>query len=261
MKNALSAAFAIMILLIPCAVFAAEPTEAAMKETATAYFKAVAAKDYAGMTKDFDAKMMEALPPEKMKAEFLKTEALIGNYVSHEFVSIGIKDQFFVATYFARYTKEEKVTFEFAFSRNSEKAQLSGLWMKSPKMMAEMDVPKDEREKIIMDSKPVVKAFFAALKTRDYVAATKNFGPEMIKALPPGVFKANQEKNIDPVIGFYVSHDLKDMKTKAGSLILLYFAKFTKENEVQVKIVFDGNDPTYRITGLWFDSPKLRQTK
>jgi len=131
---------------------------------------------------------------------------------------------------------------------------------RSSKLTVEADVPVAERDKIAQGIKPVADALFAALKAGDYKAATKDFDPEMARALPPEKFKTNQEKKITPVIGDYVSSELKDIKTMGPNLNAFYRAKFTKgDYEVTVKIVFGKNDPTCRIRGLSFDSPQLRQ--
>ena len=48
-----------------------------------------------------------------------------------------------------------------------------------------------------------------------------------------------------------------------GMDVIVYRASYTdEEGEVEVKIVITGSrDGTYRVSGSWFDSPKLREIK
>jgi len=40
---------------------------------------------------------------------------------------------------------------------------------------------------------------------------------------------------------------------------VVYKAKFTNESSVTVRVVFDKEGDVFKVSGLWFDSPKLRK--
>jgi len=43
-----------------------------------------------------------------------------------------------------------------------------------------------------------------------------------------------------------------------GFTALIYDARFEDEEQVTVRVVFRQQDGQWLVTGLWFDSPKLR---
>ncbi len=63
----------------------------------------------------------------------------------------------------------------------------------------------------------------------------------------------------DSRIGEYSSKEFVSAEQSSGYIVTIYKANFTSEPAgVTVKAVFSEVNGTAHVTGLWFDSPKLR---
>jgi hypothetical protein len=234
-------------------------------QAADRFFAALKAKDYKAATADFSPKMLEFLPPDRMKAnQENNIEPVIGEYVSHVYKSSEESGGFVSYFYHAKFTKDDDVTVKLVFAKDDPTFRITGLWFDSEKLRAQKSgssLPAAEKEKAEKAIGAVVESYFKAIKTKDYKAATKDFSAEMLKALPPEKLKDEVEKNEGPVIGDYVSHQYQSFGVEGKFLIYVCLAKFMKDDHVQVKFVFGKDDPAYKISGLWYDSPKLRAAK
>jgi hypothetical protein len=105
---------------------------------------------------------------------------------------------------------------------------------------------------------PVANNVVSALQANDYARAVRDFGPQMRAALTAEKLKATQEAEVKPIIGEIVSYEFRSLTVEGNSVIIIYKLKCTRDEEAVVRVVFDKLDPTFRVTGLWIDSPRLR---
>jgi hypothetical protein len=258
-------AFVILAMIIGFAQTAPADVPEKEKQVADHFFAALKAKDFKAATADFSPKMLEFLPPDKMKAnQESNIEPVIGEYVSHEFKSTEDAGEFVAYFYHSKSTKDGDVTVKLIFAKKDPTFRIEGLWFDSAKLREAHtggSLTTAEKEKAEMVITPIVEGYFKAIKAKDFKAATKDFSAEMRKAMPPEKFKDEVEKNEAPIIGEYVSHAFQSFSVEGKFLAAVYLAKFTKEEKVQVKFVFDKNDPAYRISGLWYTSEKLKEAE
>lgn len=115
----------------------------------------------------------------------------------------------------------------------------------------------EEREKWIGIATPIAENILKSINNDDYQAFSKDFSGEMKDAMPPQGF-ADLRETLISTIGTYISITPAKV-TQDGEYIAVYFdAKFEKEEKVTVRVVFGKDDETHKVSGLWFDSPKLR---
>jgi len=61
---------------------------------------------------------------------------------------------------------------------------------------------------------------------------------------------------LDDKVGAYVSREVSSVGQTGGFVNVIYDARFENEEHVTMRLVFDQNN---LISGLWFDSARLRQ--
>lgn len=106
---------------------------------------------------------------------------------------------------------------------------------------------------------PITEEILLALNDGNHARYCQHFDQTMKGAVTEDVFSQTNSL-IKTKIGNYVSKEFWKVEEQEIYTIVYYKAKFTKETgDVEVKVVFrDIEDETY-VTGLWFDSPKLRE--
>ena len=114
-----------------------------------------------------------------------------------------------------------------------------------------------DKDAVLAYSEPQTENLFQGYNQKDYAAFSKNFDAAMSKALNEASF-TNLENTLMPKIGKYVSRSVSSVATDGKYIQVVYTAKFEQEDGVTVRLVFTPDDP-HNITGLWFDSPKLRE--
>ncbi len=99
------------------------------------------------------------------------------------------------------------------------------------------------------------------INEEDYSKFSKDFNEEMLKAIPENKF-VDLITTIKSKIGNYVENSKKFISAmqKDNSIIILYDTKFTLERVfVRIIISFKKIGEIYKISGLYFNSPKLRK--
>ena len=104
----------------------------------------------------------------------------------------------------------------------------------------------------------IAESILLAMNESDYAKFSENFDETMKDAMPEATFLQTNSQ-IKEKIGDYVSKTFWKTGTEGGYTAVYYKAKFTLEPEVTVKVVFQESDGKVYVSGLWFDSPKLRQ--
>ena len=115
-----------------------------------------------------------------------------------------------------------------------------------------------ERDTVLAYSEPMADNELAALNANDYEAFVKDYDETMLNLTTPEKF-ADLESLISTKLGKYLSREVTTVTAVGDAgILVIYTAKFEKEEEVLIKISFQP-DGDHLIIGLWFDSPKLRE--
>ncbi len=113
-----------------------------------------------------------------------------------------------------------------------------------------------ERDAVITYAEPLTDNLMAGFNNGDYATFARDFDDPMKKAMDQSAFNSTRATLMDK-IGAYVSRQVSAVQKQDAFVIVLYSAKFEKDDNVTMRVVFEqaGAHP---VAGLWFDSPKLR---
>jgi len=96
-----------------------------------AYFKALKAKDYQALTKNFSPKMLEALKPEKLKEVYENQIAPhFGVFASAQFDRVDFEQNYIAVYYLATYSKGAQLQTKFVFQKGEPEHKIFGLFEK-----------------------------------------------------------------------------------------------------------------------------------
>lgn len=113
-----------------------------------------------------------------------------------------------------------------------------------------------ERAQVLAFSEPKSDKLLAGFNANDYAAFSGDFDEAMLKGIPPAEF-ANLRSTLLSKIGEYRSREVSSVQKQEQFYVVLYRGRFTLDDAVTVRVVFTAT-PDHKVTGLWFDSPKLR---
>jgi len=112
-----------------------------------------------------------------------------------------------------------------------------------------------ERDSIAAYADPAVDSLLEGLFAGDYAQFSRDLAPEMREAISEAQM-ADLRTLLDDRVGGYVSHELSSAMQSGDMVTVVYNAQFEDEDTVTIRVVFDD---AQQISGLWFDSTKLRQ--
>jgi hypothetical protein len=210
-------------------------------------YTALKAHDWAAMRKDFTDQMLKALPVSKLADVFGETETLYGAYVSHSFARTAKKDEWIMAFYTTKFAKGE-VVMQFTFKQGDPAWKISGLFVRPGE--TGQRATKEAAEALMKTYKPIIDAYFAAYKARDFAGMEKDFSAKMKERLPVAQFKETTEKEIEGTFGALTAADFDRIETEAGFVQVFYLLKRAK-GQTTLKFVFEKDDPAHKISGLW----------
>ena len=106
-----------------------------------------------------------------------------------------------------------------------------------------------------------VEAMTANLLTsfsnHDLAAHTRDMDAQM-RAATETQFEAGYQAVIGK-IGKYLSHTMVRVEEQGQLRAVVYDARFEQEEHVTVRVIYSVAEAVPKVSGLWFDSPKLRQ--
>lgn len=114
-----------------------------------------------------------------------------------------------------------------------------------------------DREAVLAFSEPATDNLFAGLVAGDYAVFAQDFDADMQTAMPESGFATFQQEMAGK-IGNYVSREVDKVSQLGEFYVVTYNAKFELDEPVTVRVVFRMTDP-HNVSGLWFDSAKLRE--
>jgi len=118
-------------------------------------------------------------------------------------------------------------------------------------------IPADEAEVLRGELEPMVDNLLAGLEGGNYAAFSRDFDAQMREAMTEAKF-ADLRAQFDEKLGRYQVRQFVKAEEIKGFTALIYDARFEDEEQVTVRVVFRQQDGQWLVTGLWFDSPKLR---
>jgi hypothetical protein len=114
-----------------------------------------------------------------------------------------------------------------------------------------------DRDAVLAFSEPKTENLLSGFNSGDYATFARDFDAAMRQAENESVF-ASTRTLVKNKIGAYVSRQVSSVIKQDQYFVVIYSARFEQEDNVTVRVVFH-QDGDHQITGLWFDSPKLRQ--
>ena len=104
----------------------------------------------------------------------------------------------------------------------------------------------------------IAEGILQAFNSNDYAACSERFDEAMKKAMPEATFQ-DTAALIKQKIGDYISKEFDRTETDDIYTAVIYRSNFSEEpGVVTVRVVFLETDDNVFVSGLWFDSPKLR---
>lgn len=112
-----------------------------------------------------------------------------------------------------------------------------------------------ERDAVLAYAELATDNVVVGLQADDYAQFSRDMSPDLVTAMPEDQFEALRTM-LDTKVGAYVSRQVSGVEESDGFIAVVYDAQHENEEHVTMRVVFDQDQ---KISGLWFDSPKLRQ--
>lgn len=114
-----------------------------------------------------------------------------------------------------------------------------------------------DRDAVLQYSEAMTDNLLTALDANDFTAFSKDFGPDMTKALTSEAFTTLQTK-VKNGVGTYVSREVKTVALiKDKGYAVSYSAKYTGDDAVVVTVSFSLDEP-HQVIGFWMNSKKIK---
>mgnify|MGYP000272584056 CR=1 FL=1 len=104
---------------------------------------------------------------------------------------------------------------------------------------------------------PLVDNLLLSINNNDHAGYIRDMDEKMKAASDAPAF-ANLTQLLSNKIGKYVSRRMTQVIESGKYRTIIYSAKFEGEDDVRVQVSFSLDGPQPLISGLWFNSPKLR---
>jgi hypothetical protein len=121
-------------------------------------------------------------------------------------------------------------------------------------------LPDDQAQAFAAEVDEIVENALVGLSTNDYERHVRDFDEEMLRVTDPVTFPQLYDQVIG-VVGAYQSRTLLQVEDQGDFRIVTYSAVFANDPNVTVRFVFARDDPEHHISGMWFDSQKLREAQ
>jgi len=116
----------------------------------------------------------------------------------------------------------------------------------------------EEQQATVLDfTEPMADNLLLAMNAGDYSLFARDLDQAMLDAIDETGFE-DMRAQINGKIGDYLSREVTSVTTAQGFYIVVYTARYELDEPVTIRLVFHVDEP-HLITGLWFDSAKLRE--
>ena len=113
-----------------------------------------------------------------------------------------------------------------------------------------------EKDAVLAYSEPMTNNLMQGLNDDDYAVFSRDLNDRMKGAITETAL-ANMRTQVNGKIGNYVARQVQSVSSSGDSVTVLYAARFANDDQVTMRVSFETAEP-HRISGLWFDSAKLR---
>ncbi|NLE76409.1 MAG: DUF3887 domain-containing protein, partial [Chloroflexi bacterium] len=120
------------------------------------------------------------------------------------------------------------------------------------------DLPKAEGEALQSQLGGQVEGLLAGLAAGDYAGFSKDFGAEMKSGMTETSL-AELRGMLETKVGAYQGYRFVKAQSAGEFTRMVYEAQFSGDDKVSVVVVHGQEGGAWKVTGLWFDSAKLRQ--
>jgi hypothetical protein len=114
-----------------------------------------------------------------------------------------------------------------------------------------------EREAVLAYSETMTDNLLQGMNEGDYDRFARDFDAAMAKAMPASSFDQFMTSTGNK-LGQYESRTVSTVETVGEFTRVTYQARFANDDPVTVRVVFDKDTADHLISGLWFDSARLR---
>jgi hypothetical protein len=114
-----------------------------------------------------------------------------------------------------------------------------------------------ERDAVLAYAEPKTENLLNGFNAGDYAIFARDFDAPMRQAETEAVFTQTRAAILGK-IGKYLSRQVTNVVKQDSFIVVIYNGRFENEDGVTMRVVFRP-DGEHQISGLWFDSPKLRQ--
>jgi uncharacterized membrane protein YhfC len=114
-----------------------------------------------------------------------------------------------------------------------------------------------EKDAVLAYSESKTDNLLQGLNNNDYAVFARDLNDQMKAAIPETTL-AKMRTQVSDKIGNYVSRQVQSISRSGDSVTVIYAARFANDDQVTLRVSFEAAEP-HRISGLWFDSPQLRQ--
>jgi len=108
-----------------------------------------------------------------------------------------------------------------------------------------------DRNAVLAYSEPKTDNLLAGMNAGDYAMFSANFDADMLAAMTESKFNTLKADR-DAKLGFYVSRTVDTVFQQGDFYVVVYLAKFEKDEAVTVRVVFRMAEP-HQVSGLWFN--------
>lgn len=115
----------------------------------------------------------------------------------------------------------------------------------------------DKRDAVMTYAQEPAENLLEGLIARDYAQFSRDFSDDMKQGMNEQAFN-DLLTMLDTKLGIYQTNTLVTVLQDENFTTLVYQLIYEKDNEVSMRVVFDNQEP-HKISGLWFDSPELRE--
>lgn len=119
-------------------------------------------------------------------------------------------------------------------------------------------LPAEEATAFANQVDAMTENLLVSLSNHHYATYTQDMDAKMKAASSEAQFEQVYAMVIDK-IGKYVSRQMTQVTEQKPFRTVVYDARFEREEHVTVRVVYNVTGERLLVSGLWFDSPKLRQ--
>ncbi|MCX8181792.1 MAG: DUF3887 domain-containing protein [Candidatus Methanomethyliaceae archaeon] len=117
--------------------------------------------------------------------------------------------------------------------------------------------PAADVNKVRAYADPIAENILIAMNEGNYTKFSRDLDATMKNAMTEPIFQQTVTV-IKSKVGNYISKEFSKAELQGNYTVVYYKAKYTEETEVTVRVVFAEAGGKQYVSGLWFDSPKLR---